>query len=249
MISIRRQDLEFDANESENLFVEIKLTSKKVVVIGVLYRHPASNFSKFQEQLLQTLDKLGQNKQDFVLCGDFNIDLLKQEFKLCINDHQNAIYSKGCCNIINKPTRITESSATLIDHIYTNATNNITSRGILIFEISHHMPTFCTLSLSPINNPKKVLIREIKNFDKESFLNNVNDLAIKTNNSITSCNENLDLDETMDMFLNSLVQILNQHAPIRAQTRKEFHLSKKPWISKGFLKSIQTKNVMFKKCY
>ena len=47
------------------------------------------------------------------------------------------------------------------------------------------MPTFCTLSLSPINNPKKVLIREIKNFDKESFLNNVNDLAIKTNNSIT----------------------------------------------------------------
>ena len=101
LISIRRQDLEFDSNESENLFVEIQLTSKKVVVIGVLYRHPASNFSKFQEQLLQTLDKLGQNKQDFVLCGDFNIDLLKQEFKLFINDYQNAIYSEGCCNIIN----------------------------------------------------------------------------------------------------------------------------------------------------
>ena len=108
------------------------------------------------------------------------------------------------------------------------------------------MLTFCTLSLSPINNPQKVLIREMKNFDKESFLNNDNNLAIKTNNSITSCNENLDLDETMDMFLNNLVQILNQHAPIRAQTRKEFHLSQKPWISKCILKSIQTKNGMFK---
>ena len=63
------------------------LTSKKVVLIGVFYRHPASSFSKFQEQLLQTLDKLGQNKYDFLLCGDFNIDLLKQEFKLCINDY------------------------------------------------------------------------------------------------------------------------------------------------------------------
>ena len=103
LMGIRRQDLDFDSNESENLFVEIKLTSKKVVVIGVLYRYPASNFSKFQEQLLQTLDKLGQNKQDFVLCGEFNIDLLKQEFKLCINDYQNAIYSESCCNIINKP--------------------------------------------------------------------------------------------------------------------------------------------------
>ena len=102
-MGIRRQDLDFDSNESENLFVEIKLTSKKVVVIGVLYRHPASNFSKFQEQLLQTLDKLGQNKQDFLLRGEFNIDLLKQEFKLCINDYQNAIYSESCCNIINKP--------------------------------------------------------------------------------------------------------------------------------------------------
>ena len=76
--------MEFDSNDSENLFVEIKLTSKKVVVIGVLYRHPASNFNKFQEQLLQTLDKMGQDKQDLLLCGDFNIALLKQEFRSCI---------------------------------------------------------------------------------------------------------------------------------------------------------------------
>ena len=41
------------------------------------------------------------------------------------------------------------------------------------------------------------------------------------------CNENSDIDETMDMFLNNLVQILNRHAPIRAQARKEFHYTKK----------------------
>ena len=104
-----------------------------------------------------------------MLCGDFIIDLLKLEFTTCINDYEYAIYSESCSNIINKPTRITESSATVIDHIYTNATNNITSRGILIFEISDHMPTFFTLSLSLFNNPKKILVREMKNFDKEIF--------------------------------------------------------------------------------
>ena len=45
----------------------------------------------------------------------------------------------------------------------------------------------------------------MKNFDKEFFLNNVNDLAFKINNSIMTCNENLDLDDTMDKFLNNVV--------------------------------------------
>ena len=40
LITTRRQDLEFDSNNSENLFIEIRLASKKVVVIGVIYRHP-----------------------------------------------------------------------------------------------------------------------------------------------------------------------------------------------------------------
>ena len=53
----------------------------------------------------------------------------------------------------------------------------------------------------------------------------------------------------MDMVLNNLVRIINRDAPTRAQTRKEFYLSKKQWISKGILKSIQTKNAMFKTCY
>ena len=83
--------------------------------------HPASNFRNFQEQLSQTVVKLGQNKQDILLCGDFNIDLSKQQFKSCINDYQNAIYSKGCCNITNKPTRITESSANLVAEVGSSA--------------------------------------------------------------------------------------------------------------------------------
>ena len=52
------------------------------MVVSVLHQHPTINFSKFQEQLLQTLNILDQSKQDFLLCGDFNIDLLKQEFKM-----------------------------------------------------------------------------------------------------------------------------------------------------------------------
>ena len=103
-------------------------------------------------------------------------------------------------------------------YIYTNATNNIVRRGILTFEISDHMPIFCTLSLSSANNTQKTLIRDMKKFNKESFLHEINDLATETNNFI-QCVENFELDETIEKFLNNLTQIFNRHAPIRMQTR------------------------------
>ena len=49
----------------------------------------------------------------------------------------------------------------------------------------------------------------------------------------------------LEMFLNSFSEIVNLHAPLRTLTRKELHLSTKPWISKSVLKSIQKKNAMF----
>ena len=39
------------------------------------------------------------------------------------------------------------------------------------------------------------------------------------------------------------------HAPLRSQTRKEKTLNKKPWITTGLLKSIKTKNRLFRKLF
>ena len=142
----RREDLEFNSGDSENVFVEITLHSKKVIIFGLIYRHPRNSFSKFQDKFLQTIIKLGQDKLDYLICGDFNIDLLKREVKSKISDYINTILSEGCSNIINKPTRITECSAFLIDHMYTNVTDKISNGGILTFDISDHMPIFCTLA-------------------------------------------------------------------------------------------------------
>ena len=128
----RREDLEFNSSDSENVFVEITLHSKKVIIFGLIYRHPRNSFSEFQDKFLRTIIKLGQDKLDYLICGDFNIDLLKREVKPKISDYINTILSEGCSNIINKPTRITECSASLIDHMYTNVTDKISNRGILI---------------------------------------------------------------------------------------------------------------------
>ena len=56
----RREDLEFNSSDSENVFVEITLHSKKVIIFGLIYRHPRNSFSEFQDKFLRTIIKLGQ---------------------------------------------------------------------------------------------------------------------------------------------------------------------------------------------
>ena len=129
----RREDLEYNLDDSENLFTEVNLTKRKVFIIGVIYRHPTSSLIKFQEQFLLTLNKLAHDKLDCIICKDYNIDLLQHEIKQTANDYINAVHSEECFNIINKPTRFTDTSATLLNHVYTNVSQNISSRGNINF--------------------------------------------------------------------------------------------------------------------
>ena len=142
---------------------------------------------------------MGQDKLDYLICGDFNIDLLKREVKPKISDYINTILSEGCSNIINKPTRITECSTSLVDHMYTNVTDKISNRGILTFDISDHMPIFCTLATNATKQFEKKIIRDMRNFNKDSFLDDVELLSSKINNFLLS-NEDADIKEIVNNF-------------------------------------------------
>ena len=144
----RRHDLEFQSADSENVFIELNLTAHKHIIVGVMCRHPSTSFCEFQDLLMLTLKKIIYEKQEYFLCGDFNVDLPKHESTKNIDKYLNALYSEECNNVIYKPTRIEKSTATLLNHMYTNLTNCITNRGILTFEILDHLPTFCTLAKS-----------------------------------------------------------------------------------------------------
>ena len=151
----------------------------KAIIFGLMYRHPRNTFSEVQDKVLQTIIKLGQDKLDYLICGDFNIDLPKCEAKPKISDYINTILSKRCSNIMNKLTCITECSAYLIDHMYTNVINTIINKGILTFDISDHTPIFCTLVTNVTMQFEKKKICDMRNFDKDSFLDDVNLLSSK----------------------------------------------------------------------
>ena len=95
--------------------------------------------------------------------GDFNIDLLKVDENRPTHDYLELIYSYSILPTIYKPTRITETTATIIDNILTNDENVIKS-AIIVTDITDHFPTVLTTRNTLSNSfgsTKKVTYKRI----------------------------------------------------------------------------------------
>ena len=135
--------------------------------------------------------------------------------------------------IITKATRITDHSATLIDHIYTNAPQNVFTSGILLADISDHLPYFCTLATKLPMHIYEKYYRDFSHFDKELFVADLEKIDLYS------------LANSMNNIIEVFQKITDKHAPKVTNAKKR--QLKKPWISNGILKSIKTKQKMFLK--
>ena len=95
----------------------IKLNvNKQNIIIGCVYRHPNGHVAHFNDSLQKAFNYI--NKKDtFIVGGDINIDLLKLHNKTT-EDYFNYYIENNFIPCISVPTRITESTVTLIDHIF-----------------------------------------------------------------------------------------------------------------------------------
>jgi len=82
----------------------------------------------------------------------------------------------------------------------------------------------------------------MKQFVLDDFLIELEQKLSKIDFESTSCCVNDNANNVIAVFKN----VLNLHALLRPMTRSEKRLSDKPWISKGILKSIKTKNRLFR---
>jgi hypothetical protein len=104
--------------ELEQISLKLKFFRSKCFYISCVYRRPTD--SSFIENYKTFLLKFVNNEH--LIFGDFNYDLKKEE-----NDFWREINELlGYKQLINDTTRLTSTSATLIDHIFTNKTENTT---------------------------------------------------------------------------------------------------------------------------
>ena len=132
----------------ETLFTEINSTSSKNIILGSIYRPPNGDFEMFENILNTILTKVDKTKKVTYLTGDFNIDLLKSDHSEHSNRFYEQLFTSSFFPLINRPTRITHHTATLIDNIFTNDLEQIESsvNGLIFSDISDHLPIFQIIS-------------------------------------------------------------------------------------------------------
>jgi len=138
-----------DSNKVENMWLEVSDRDNKVVV-GSIYRHPNQNFNEFKTKLEACLDKISNQSIPCIITGDMNIDLVKSTNHSATSQFVDSLFIYNFMPTILMPTRITRSSATLIDHIYYyegDQRNIVTVKsGNLLTDITDHLPNFIILT-------------------------------------------------------------------------------------------------------
>ena len=125
---------------SEYIFTKLRLKTSDYV-FDVVYRHSTysfENFLKFENSFNDVNEHLNSSALPYYIAGDFNIDLLKYMIDSKIRAYADMLLNNSCNLLIDKPTRITSSSAALIDHIISNNVSSETIRGIGLCDIFDH---------------------------------------------------------------------------------------------------------------
>ena len=236
-----RKDLCYATSNFESCFVEIESKNSMNVVVGVVYR-AHTVIDDFVSDIDSIFKVLNSEKKHIYVMGDFNIDLSKVDSHRLTHDYLEFIYSYSLMPTIYKPTRITESTATIIDNILTN-TENIIKSSILVTNISDHFPTTLSTNIECATtsvNAKRVMYRRNHSDDNISKLNRKL-LEVSWCEILDGNNANDDYDKLILTFDN----IYNECIPLKKcnGNRKKEPMS--PWITKGLLKTINKKNKLY----
>ena len=142
-----RPDIKFEFPNCEACFVDIECdVPGPNPVFGALYRHPGHNGRIFCSYLGEFLEMFAERSVKLTLLGDINIDLNKTN--PVTTEYINTLNSLGFSLLINQPTQIFHNvgsntiSCSTIDHLITNSSPDLTKTGILIADVSDHLPIF-----------------------------------------------------------------------------------------------------------
>ena len=165
-ITKRRADLE--SERVECMWVEVKYSSFNAALVGYVFRNLAATYAWFDD-LVDMMDKVNECNSNIVLVGDFNIDLFKSQ-----PAWESTISLFGLHQLIRHATRITQRSATLLGHIYTNDEQMVSNVHVSDTCISDHCPVICTWSCKLPKELSKghttAQYRSFKHLNQDDFL-------------------------------------------------------------------------------
>ena len=191
-----------------------------------------------------------KSHKNVVICGDFNLDLLKVNEREKYSDFLDLMLSLGLCPKITYPTRFATYSASLLDLIFIKNSDDLshttTRSGILYSALSDHCGCFCFLSNQKIkiDPPKYVEIvsEDTLSFEKFTEAMSKSNLMGRINTDILS-----DPHITYAHTETELCGHINKFLPKKRVKFNKYKHKKTPWVSTEIMVSMHKRDNLYRK--
>ena len=195
---------------------------------------------------LNTLEEVVDKKRTSFVLGDLNIDMNKDSFSNSEASATERLHdfcrSTTMYPLIRNPTRVTEKSATTIDHIITNDTRNIVS-GVMTVDVADHLCPFVIIK----NNtkgpqaPKVKTTRNLKPANVAKLKEGLSKVDWETEL------KDLDCHQQAEAFGKIVLREMDIHCPEKTRKINKNADALEPWMTRGLLQSRVTKNILYNK--
>ena len=198
--------------------------------------------------------------QEIYILGDINVNLLDRKNKLIHKKgyrftREDTNYSSGLCltrkykqflstfgisQLIEEPTRKTDKTKSLIDHVLVNTPNKISQFGVIDRAISDHATIYCTRKHQKhkTGQHNTIQIRTMKNYSKEVFLQKLSEIPFP-NYTNFEC-----VSAAYEDFVNKLLGVIDMVAPLKEIRIKG---NSKSWFDSDILERINIREKLRKK--
>ena len=236
----------------ESLFLEVwqKRFAKQKYIIGNVYRLPSyisDDVISFTIQYSDLLNIIRARSKFVYVCGDYNIDLLKINSNNEYCSFYENVLSSSFAPKITLPTRICDTTSTLIDNVYTNVIDKEHICGILVRPISDHQMYFCMMKenyLKPVTKQKYVEIEVCNQESLENFRKEIADAKI-----YEKLQKDLSADPNANYkILSHLLEIAKKlHIPKKTKKFNKRKHRKEVWMTNDLLTKVVKKNELYVK--
>ena len=205
-----------------------KKNKQKPFLLCYVYRPPSAT-SDWTDQVEQSLEKANSENKEILFLGDLNFNMLNKTgpVKAWLQKTENLHMSQLVCS----PTRVTETSETIIDHVYSNVPDNIVSVSVPHYSISDHYPVCVTRKISntfekgPVH--KFITYRNTKSFNETEFIRELEEQPWTVINIFDTASD------ALDYFITTFNSVLDKHAPKKKRRVKK---SKQPnWMNQNIM--------------
>ena len=214
----------------EDVWVSVQSRKLPSVVIGSVYRHPKASVISF-DYMYDVFKKMCMKNKPIFIFGDINDDMFIQNNKL-----SKLIKGLNLMQIIDKPTRITSNSSTLIDVIITNRVDLVLYSDVIPSPIADHELLSLSINIKKPKREKEIrTFRCLTHYSPDTLCSLLLNRAEDLNTMLNTDDVNIQVETFTEIFKTCL----DNCAPV---VTKEVSRPSAPWINEQVKQLIKNRN-------